>query len=89
MSMYCGGHGHALLCWQCAENLRDAPARRLYNRWTDNQGIHCNRFPGWDELSSRERDEWRLTARAEASAESANATSNNPTPDATKEGAAS
>ncbi len=38
------------------------PGRRLYAKWTDEQGIHCNRFPGWTELSQQERDEWNRKA---------------------------
>lgn len=38
-------------------------ARQLYAKWNGNQGIHCNRFPGWNELSEKERDEWRAKAR--------------------------
>lgn len=38
---------------------REIAARRLYLKWIDKQGIHCNRFPSWDELSGEVRDEWR------------------------------
>lgn len=43
---------------------RDALARVLYGRWTDNQGIHCNRFPSWRELSDDNRAEWIAKAYA-------------------------
>jgi hypothetical protein len=39
-------------------------ARRLYSKWTDEQGIHCNRFPAWSELSLREHSDWIDKARA-------------------------
>lgn len=29
-----------------------------YNKWTDNQGIHGNRFPAWHELTIREKANW-------------------------------
>lgn len=40
----------------------DVLARRLYTKWADDQGIHCNRMPGWLELSDAERNEWRTKA---------------------------
>lgn len=32
--------------------------RHRYNDWTDNQGIHCNRFPSWEELTIVQRLQW-------------------------------
>lgn len=34
-------------------------ARLRYNTWTDNQSIHCNRFPPWEELDESSRRQWR------------------------------
>ena len=31
---------------------------KLYSRWVDEQGIHCNRFPSWGELDQSDRDGW-------------------------------
>jgi hypothetical protein len=39
-------------------------ARKLYARWTDNQGVHCNRFPSWGEISQKERGAWIERATA-------------------------
>lgn len=37
-------------------------ARKLYTEWTDNQDIHCNRFPSWEELDEKARVKWRKKA---------------------------
>lgn len=47
-------------------NEQEKAARRLYNRWAGNQDIHCNRFPSWEELSEKSRQEWRDKATTEA-----------------------
>lgn len=39
-------------------------AKKIYAHWTDNQGIHSNRFPAWHELTKSSRDEWLLKALA-------------------------
>jgi hypothetical protein len=65
MSMYCGGHGLTLPCAQCAKNLRDAPAWRIFNELGDLSD------PDWDELSHREREDWRQLAATMAENESA------------------
>lgn len=33
-------------------------AKKLYNEHVDNSGIHCDRFPSWEELSHKSRSEW-------------------------------
>lgn len=43
---------------QIAAEPKLAAARKLYNKWVDNQGIHCNRFPGFGELSAEEQNNW-------------------------------
>jgi hypothetical protein len=40
----------------------EATARKLYVAWTDAQGIHCNRFPAWQELPESAREKWRAMA---------------------------
>jgi hypothetical protein len=42
----------------------ETTARKLYVAWTDAQGIHCNRFPAWHELSEASREKWRVMAAA-------------------------
>ena len=44
----------------------EALAMRMYGKWTDNQGIHCNRFPSWSELSEANRGEWMKKAQQAA-----------------------
>lgn len=53
---------------QAAPELTDieARARNAYAIWTDNQGIHCNRFPSWDECDPATRNHWRQQVRAAA-----------------------
>jgi hypothetical protein len=43
--------------------IRLKEAKRLYSKWTDEQGVHCNRFPAWSELTLREHDKWLTKAR--------------------------
>jgi hypothetical protein len=33
-------------------------AAALYGFWTELQGIHCNRFPAWHELTYVEKQDW-------------------------------
>jgi len=40
-------------------NAKDGPAKARYNRHVSNAGIHCNRFPAWEELTEAQRDTWR------------------------------
>jgi hypothetical protein len=40
----------------------EAAARQLYAKWTDEQGVHCNRFPSWDELPQKEQNKWLAKA---------------------------
>lgn len=40
-----------------------ALAKRMYGEWTDEQGIHCNRFPAFSELSTAAQQEWIGKAR--------------------------
>lgn len=37
---------------------RERKAKAEYNKYVDNSGIHCNRFPSWEELSLSSRQEW-------------------------------
>lgn len=40
-----------------------AIARRFHSDWTESQGIHSNRFPGWNELSAAQRAAWVEVAK--------------------------
>lgn len=42
----------------------EAAALKLYAQWTDSQGVHCNRFPSWYELSEPHKQQYRDQARA-------------------------
>ena len=66
----CGVTGRAYMDWVRA-NLQpvipvnasapdsiDAAASKLYGAWTNNQGIHCNRLPGWSELGPAAQKMW-------------------------------
>lgn len=33
-------------------------AKKLYSEWCANQGMHCNRFPSFDELSDDVKNNW-------------------------------
>lgn len=37
---------------------REDRAIKKYYDHINNSGIHCNRFPGWGEMSQAEREEW-------------------------------
>ena len=41
-----------------------ATAKRMYSDWADQQGVHCNRFPEFSELSRKDKCKWILKARA-------------------------
>lgn len=41
----------------------EAKAKELYNNSTNNDDtIHCNRFPSWEELSEPVKANWRTRA---------------------------
>lgn len=54
-----------------AQDVIEATARKLYGAWTDNQSIHCNRFPGWSELDPAAKKMWLERAAILASTPSA------------------
>ena len=37
---------------------RERKAKAAYTKYVDSSGIHCNRFPSWEELSLVSRQEW-------------------------------
>ncbi len=39
--------------------VSDSAARALYERWVDEQDIHCNRFKSWGEMTDKAKQEWR------------------------------
>jgi hypothetical protein len=41
----------------------DMQARKLYVAYVDESGMHCNRFPSWNELSEAAKDGWRKQAK--------------------------
>jgi hypothetical protein len=45
-----------------------ALARKMYTASTDNQDIHCNRFPSWEELTHESRITWFEKAKEEYNA---------------------
>ncbi len=40
----------------------EANARKMYSKWTDSQGSHCNRYPSYNELSDAAREDWMIKA---------------------------
>jgi hypothetical protein len=58
----------AKACKPSAAEILEARAKSLYAKHVDSTGIHCNRFPGWGELTDSDKREWR-TAAADAIAD--------------------
>lgn len=41
--------------------MNDAEAKRRYIEYTSNNDIvHCNRYPSWDELSKASKKTWKI-----------------------------
>jgi len=40
-------------------STREERAIKKYYDHVNNSGMHCNRFPGWGEMSDAEREKWR------------------------------